>query len=235
MSTTTTARPRPADAAGDTPQALPAAPASERDLLVAVLQEPARMADALAAGIDISSYTDTYCRDLWPVVEQLYRRDGDIAPGALADELRRRNLRTPDMEAWLHEALTGLAMRSVWEPSLERVLEAQRQRAIISAAHRAALAVCAGQPSEDIAAALRRDLAAASPAEPEPVDPPAPREPFPVSALPPTVAAYVRAVAAALPCSPETIALPLLAAVASAIGNSRRVRLKASWSEPSVI
>lgn len=67
---------------------------------------------------------------------------------------------------------------------------------------------------------------------PEPLPP---RESFPVDALPPVVAAYVTAVATALPCAIETVALPLLAAIGSAIGNSRRVRPKASWSEPAVV
>ena len=80
----------------------------------------------------------------------------------------------------------------------------------------------------------------APPPPPEPgppavPDPPAPRKPFPVAALPMAMGRYIAAVAEALPCAPETVALPLLAAIGSAVGNSRRIRLKAPWSEPSVI
>ena len=36
-------------------------------------------------------------------------------------------------------------------------------------------------------------------------------------------------------CDPAYLALPLLAAIASAIGNTRRIRLKGIWTEPSVL
>ena len=71
----------------------------------------------------------------------------------------------------------------------------------------------------------------AATAEPAPVAP-APYEPFPVDTLPAVVGKYVESSAAALGCDASYVALPLLSALASAVGNTRRVRLKASWSEP---
>jgi hypothetical protein len=62
-----------------------------------------------------------------------------------------------------------------------------------------------------------------------------PYTPFPVNALPGAAAAFVDEGAKALGCDPAYIAMPLLAELASAIGNSRRIRLKASWSEPPVL
>ena len=59
--------------------------------------------------------------------------------------------------------------------------------------------------------------------------------PFPVQLLPRPVADFVINSADALGCDPAFIALPLLAALAAAIGNSRRLRLKGGWSEPSVL
>jgi hypothetical protein len=58
---------------------------------------------------------------------------------------------------------------------------------------------------------------------------------FPVDALPSPVARFVREGAAAIGCDPTYIGLPLLAALGSAIGNTRRIRLKASWAEPAVL
>lgn len=60
-------------------------------------------------------------------------------------------------------------------------------------------------------------------------------QPFPVAALPDVLRRMVTEGAAALGCDPAYIALPLLAVVASAIGNSRRLRLKGSWAEPPVL
>jgi hypothetical protein len=63
----------------------------------------------------------------------------------------------------------------------------------------------------------------------------APYQPFPVDALPAPLAAYVRQAAAALGCDPAYVALPTLAVVASAIGNTRTIQLRRGWQEPSVI
>jgi len=60
-------------------------------------------------------------------------------------------------------------------------------------------------------------------------------EPFPTDLLPEPVAEYVRQAGAALGCDPAYIAVPMLAVIASAIGNTRRIRLKPTWSEPAVV
>src|SRR5262249_23238583 len=65
--------------------------------------------------------------------------------------------------------------------------------------------------------------------------PPEPYQPFPVNALPAPLAEYVREGALALGCDPAYLALPVLAVVASAIGNTRRIRLKGDWEEPAVL
>jgi hypothetical protein len=61
-----------------------------------------------------------------------------------------------------------------------------------------------------------------------------PWRPFPTDALPATLASYVRAGAAALGCDEAYLGPPALAVGASLIGNCRCVRLKLTWSEPSV-
>jgi hypothetical protein len=59
---------------------------------------------------------------------------------------------------------------------------------------------------------------------------------FPVWALPPLLRAFVEEVAAAMGVDAAYVALPALAVLAAALGNSRSVWLKNSWpSEPSVL
>ena len=58
---------------------------------------------------------------------------------------------------------------------------------------------------------------------------------FPLHALPEPVRTYVREASAAIGCDPSYVALPLFSALASAIGNSRRLRLKRQWYEPAII
>jgi len=58
---------------------------------------------------------------------------------------------------------------------------------------------------------------------------------FPLDALPEPVRSFVAQGAKAIGCDPSFIALPLLAGLASAVGNTRRIRIKGSWSEPAII
>ncbi|HTV48150.1 MAG TPA: DUF3987 domain-containing protein [Phycisphaerae bacterium] len=58
---------------------------------------------------------------------------------------------------------------------------------------------------------------------------------FPLNVFPAPLRDYIAEVSAALPCPPEAIALALLAALGSSVGNTRRVMLKRNWSEPTVI
>jgi hypothetical protein len=59
--------------------------------------------------------------------------------------------------------------------------------------------------------------------------------PFPTVTLPAPVRGYVEQAAVALGCDPVFVALPALAALASAIGNRRVIRLKRNWFEPCVL
>lgn len=87
-----------------------------------------------------------------------------------------------------------------------------------------------GQPSRSLdggAGEVRReDSAAVVPAE---------SRPFPVDVLPEAMREFVTEGAKALGCDPTYVALPLLSALAAAVGNTRRIRLKRTWSEPCVV
>jgi len=55
--------------------------------------------------------------------------------------------------------------------------------------------------------------------------------PPPIDRLPPLLAEYVAACAAAIGCDPSLIAMPALAACAAAIGDARAIQIKAGWIE----
>jgi hypothetical protein len=59
--------------------------------------------------------------------------------------------------------------------------------------------------------------------------------PFPIDALPEPIRDFVTATAKAIGCDPVFVVLPLLAALASAIGNTRCIRLKPDWLEPCIL
>ena len=73
--------------------------------------------------------------------------------------------------------------------------------------------------------------------EPEPREEPSDDRsvPFPVEALPEPVRRFVVEASTAIGCDASYVALPLLSGLASAIGNSRRLQLKRSWTEPAII
>jgi len=60
-------------------------------------------------------------------------------------------------------------------------------------------------------------------------------EPFPVDALPEPVRSYVASGAESIGCDASYIALPMLSALASAIGDSRAILLKNGWTEPAIL
>jgi hypothetical protein len=72
-------------------------------------------------------------------------------------------------------------------------------------------------------------------ADPEPGDNTPDYQPFPVDALPEPIRGFVAAGAEAIGCDPAYLALPLLTALAAAIGNTRRLELKRGWYAPPIL
>jgi hypothetical protein len=58
---------------------------------------------------------------------------------------------------------------------------------------------------------------------------------FPVNVLPEPVRAFVTNGSIAIGCDSSYIALPLLAGLAAAIGNTHRIKLKRGWTEPAIL
>ena len=59
--------------------------------------------------------------------------------------------------------------------------------------------------------------------------------PFPRDVFPTSLARFVEAQAASLNCDEANVALPVLSTLASAIGATRRIRIKRNWIEPAVL
>jgi hypothetical protein len=60
-------------------------------------------------------------------------------------------------------------------------------------------------------------------------------KPFPTHLLPGALREFTECASTSIGCDPAVVALPALAAAASAIGNTRRIQLKPGWSEPSIL
>lgn len=59
--------------------------------------------------------------------------------------------------------------------------------------------------------------------------------PFPVELMPPAVRDYVTQTAQGMACDPALVAVPMLAGLAAAIGNTRTIALNDEWVEPSIL
>lgn len=64
---------------------------------------------------------------------------------------------------------------------------------------------------------------------------PEPFRPFPTEALPDVCAEFVRQAGRSIDCDESMVAIPLITAIAAAIGNSCRVQLKRDYSEPAIV
>ncbi len=94
----------------------------------------------------------------------------------------------------------------------------------------------AGKSDADIVKDLETLIGQAEPVIPAPAVPSvAAFIPFPLEALPEPVRSFVAKAARAIGCDPSFVALPLLAGLASAIGNTRRIELKRGWTEPAIV
>ena len=61
------------------------------------------------------------------------------------------------------------------------------------------------------------------------------RQPFPSTALPHFLQEFVGEVAESLGCDESFVALPAFSALASVIGNTRQIQLRAGWTESPVV
>jgi hypothetical protein len=95
------------------------------------------------------------------------------------------------------------------------------------------------RPETDAGELRRQVEALADKADPIQPDRPAARieqfQPFPTVALPEPIRGFVVAGAKAIGCDPSYLALPMLTALAAAIGNTRQIQLKRGWSAPAII
>jgi hypothetical protein len=62
-----------------------------------------------------------------------------------------------------------------------------------------------------------------------------PFERFPTECLPDILRRFIEQAAKSIGCDESYIALPLLAGLASAVGNTRRIKLKNDWKEPCIL
>jgi hypothetical protein len=128
---------------------------------------------------------------------------------------------------------TALSLLSEWNqscvpPWMEKELAHKVDDALKVAGERGYLLNGSTQPVQHLSEAIPTKAT-----RPEPVA--EAFAPFPIDAMPRPVRGFVAAGAKAIGCCPSYIALPLLTALAAAIGNTRRLRLKHNWMVSAIL
>jgi hypothetical protein len=187
--------------------------------------------------LSVGDFTDTECRTIFAAMVRLHERGEPLEHGLVVAALKGE-LENP--AGLLLEAVSGVTTTATAGHYAKLVTDASRQRRAVCAVNDAlnGLRSCNGHVG-NVLATLRTDLANI-PSDPTPASASmrramAPYMPFPVTALPTAVGAFVTAASTAIGCDPSFVALPLLACLACAIGNKRTIKLKRTWTEPAII
>jgi hypothetical protein len=172
---------------------------------------------------------------------QAHQRNGERRSGGGSDEitdyLRRNGLEVAFEGAWGDGAYKWVLKRCPWNEA-----HTNRSAYVIRMKNGAMVARChhdgchgkewrdmpgdrpgAGPPSVGSVGRRKR------------IRPLPPFQRFPLEVLPPVLREFIEAVARAIGCDPALVALPVLAVVASAIGNARALTLKKGWTEPLIV
>ncbi len=206
---------------------------AERAALGALLLAPERIPEA--SDLTLDNLVDGRNKILLRELRAMHARGVPIDFVTFGAHLRaKRLLHAAGGAVYLAELAESVTSSAALPTHVRVVRKAAHERRTSAAAERLARARDAAE-REQAGAELARLLADAPGAETESAAPPLRWRPFPTHALPPALARYATESAAAIGCDESLVALPLLAAVAAAIGTARRVQLKTSWSEPSVL
>lgn len=220
---------------------------AEQAVLGSVMIDPAQL-PAVSKIIGADDFYAPQHRKIWSAMGALASRGEPVDARLLCDELKRRGDLDEVGVGYLEEVVESVpaASNAIYYAGVVRRHADQRRlidvgRDVVEAG-RAVMAIGAdGSYSDDTRSVelerVRKIVNGlyAPPRDPDESPLTELCRPFPTVALPEAVRGLVTAGAAAIGCDPAYIALPLLAVLGAAIGNSRRIRLKKAWTEPAIV
>lgn len=224
---------------------------AERAALGSLMIDPAQL-PAVSQIIGADDFYGPQHRKIWSAMGALASRGEPVDARLLCDELKRRGDLDEVGVGYLEEVVESVptASNAIYYAGVVRRHAEQRRlidagRDVVEAG-RAVMSIGADGSYSDDERSVELERAVdgvrkivnglcAAPREPDESPLTELSRPFPTLALPEAVRGLVAAGAAAIGCDPAYIAMPLLAVLGAAIGNSRRIRLKKAWSEPAII
>lgn len=209
---------------------------AEKAVLGSVMVRP-ELYPAIAETITPGDFHSPTHETVWRAIGDQLAAGAPVDPVSLANALGER----PNSERALYlSRLYGEALPGSAEYHADIVRQKARLRGAAETATRVRQAL--DNPSttaEQLAELLRGGLedlnARAAPGWEDPVAIPSHRlPPFPTSLLGESLAAWVRAQSASLNVAEDLVAFSALAAISTAVGGRRRVRVKDGWSDENV-
>lgn len=197
-----------------------------------------RLSEAKAPGLKAEHFFSAVHRSVYVTIEELIRQVGELdAQGFLALLQDETGFETPEARRrYLEQVATPTSFNAAW--FARRIVTTYRRREAVRLLDEQRERLAA--PGSDVAAVIdttRERLVKLLPIDAD-VEARGERttwRPFPTAILPEPLQRLVVEGAEALHVDPTFVLLPALATAATAIGNSRRIEVNSTWSEPAAV
>lgn len=212
---------------------------AEKALIGSLLIDPTTLPE-VSGIVDAKAFCLPAAGSAFQAIQQLSNSGTPVDAVTILDTLQQMGAADESTADWLAEAANSTPHAGHARHYAEVIADRRDRR------HWALLLAQAGEgardltrPLPDLLSAIRGELLGLGESKPEattakPTKLEAWRT-FPVEVLPEPILGFVVASAAAMRCDPALVALPMLAALASAIGSSRSLLAKPGWFAPSIL
>jgi hypothetical protein len=186
-------------------------------------------------------FSEPGCRDVFKALQSLHAEELPSDINHVLARLEYMRKLTPDIGCELHRAALQERVATPIRYYANRVLQQYRKRRLREVLLNNCQQLQNGTEFSEALSDLQEDLALfgedsnldQSPQNRQQADDS--YTPFPVDALPVVVRSFVDSVSRSVGCDPAFVMMPVLAACAAAIGNTRRLRMKNGWLVPPIL
>jgi hypothetical protein len=191
--------------------------------------------------LTVEMFSEPGCRDVFKALQSLHAEELPSDINHVLARLEYMRKLTPDIGCELHRAALQERVATPIRYYANRVLQQYRKRRLREVLLNNCQQLQNGTEFSEALSDLQEDLALfgedsnldQSPQNRQQADDS--YTPFPVDALPVVVRSFVDSVSRSVGCDPAFVMMPVLAACAAAIGNTRRLRMKNGWLVPPIL
>ena len=191
--------------------------------------------------LTVEMFSEPGCRDVFKALQSLHAEELPSDINHMLERLEYMGRLTTDIAGELHRAASQERVGTAISYYANRVLQQYRKRRLREVLLNNCQQLQNGTGLSEALSGLHEELAVfgedtnldKSPQNRQQADDS--YTPFPVDALPVVVRSFVDSVSRSVGCDPAFVMMPVLAACAAAIGNTRRLRMKNGWLVPPIL